>query len=88
MTTENTSNRVNGVDLNVLNETVQAIQSDPKLGKCRFRARNKWIDATRNCSTVSGFYGAKQEMTHKQNFELHADERYCQFNSGLTDWAA
>ena len=74
MTTENTSNRVNGINLNVLSETVQAIQADPELGKCQFRARNKWIEATRNCTTISGFYGAKQEMTHKQHFELHADE--------------
>ena len=74
MTTENSSNRVNGINLNVLTETVQAIQADPELGKCQFRARNKWIEATHNCTTVSGFYGAKQEMTHKQHFELHADE--------------
>ena len=74
MTIENTSNRVNGINLNVLTETVQAIQADPELGKCQFRARNKWIEATHNCTTVSGFYGAKQENTHKQVFELHADE--------------
>lgn len=74
MTTENSSNFANGVDLNVLTETVQAIQSDPELGKCRFRARNKWVDATHNCTTVSGFYGAKQEMRHKHTFELQADE--------------
>ena len=74
MTTANSSNRVNGINLNVLNETVRAIQGDPGLGKCHFRASNKWIDATHNCTTISGFYGAKQEMTHKQDFELHADE--------------
>ncbi len=74
MLTEETSNRVNGINLNVLKETVGAIQADPELGKCKFRARNKWIDANHNCTTISGFYGAKQEMTHKQEFELHADE--------------
>jgi len=74
MATVKSSNRVNGINLNVLNETVRAIQGDPELGKCHFRARNKWIDATHNCTTISGFYGAKQEMTHKQDFELHADE--------------
>ncbi len=68
------SNRVNGINLNVLKETVSAIQGDPELGKCKFHARNKWIDANHNCTTISGFYGAKQEMTHKQEFELHADE--------------
>ena len=74
MATVNSSNRVNGINLNVLNETVRAIQGDPELGQCHFRARNKWIEATHNCTTISGFYGAKQEMPHKQEFELHADE--------------
>jgi len=74
MVTVQLSNRVNGINLEVLNATVQAIQGDPELGKCRFRARNTWIDANHNCTTVSGFYGAKQENTHKQDFELHADE--------------
>jgi len=67
-------NRVNGINLNALNETVSAIQGDPELGKCKFRARNQWIDANHNRSTISGFYGAKQEITHNQEFELHADE--------------
>jgi uncharacterized OsmC-like protein len=74
MATEIKIDRVNGIDLNVLNETLSAIKEDPELGKCRFRARNKWIDANHNCTTISGFYGAKQEMAHKQEFELHADE--------------
>ncbi len=69
-----TSNRVNGINLNVLNETVSAIQADPALGKCHFRASNKWIDATHNCTTISDFYGAKQEFANKPPFELHADE--------------
>jgi len=74
MQTAEEINRANGIDLNVLQETVSAIQKDPDLGKCKFRARNKWIDANHNCTTISGFYGAKQEMAHKQEFELHADE--------------
>ena len=68
------SNRVNGINLNVLNETVGAIQADPELAKCHIRASNKWIDASHNCTTITGFYGAKQEIVHKQAFELHADE--------------
>ena len=74
MPTTRTVNQVNGVDLNVLRETVGAIQADPELGRCEFRARNKWIDGNHNCTTISGFYGAKQEMRRKQTFELHADE--------------
>ncbi|NKB82594.1 MAG: OsmC family peroxiredoxin [Nitrospirales bacterium] len=74
MTTEENINLVNGINLNVLKDTVSAIEADPELGKCQFRARNKWIDATHNCTTISSFYGAKQEMPHEQEFELHADE--------------
>lgn len=68
------TDRENGIDLNVLKETVSAVQKDPGLGSCRFRARNKWLGGNRNCTTISGFYGARKEMTHKQAFELHADE--------------
>jgi uncharacterized OsmC-like protein len=68
------TNIVNGVDLGTLGGTVSAIQSDPELGACHFRATNQWVDGTLNRSTVSGFYGAKQEIAHKQNFGLVADE--------------
>ena len=74
MTLEEDTKRINGINLNILNETVNAIKDDPELGKCKFRARNKWIDAAHNCTTVTGFYGAKQEIAHNQEFELHADE--------------
>lgn len=74
MNKEENGNRVNGINLNVLKDTVNAIKNDPGLGRCKFRARNKWIDANHNRSTITGFYGAKQEMTHKQTFQLDADE--------------
>lgn len=69
-----TRNRLNGIDLEVLSGTVNAIKQDPELGRCRFRATNRWVNANHNRTTVSEFFGAKQEMTHKQPFELHADE--------------
>jgi uncharacterized OsmC-like protein len=74
MQLEEGTNRINGINLSTLNETVESIRNDPELGKCKFRAQNKWIDATRNCTTVKGFYGAKQEIEHTQEFQLHADE--------------
>lgn len=65
---------VNGIDVDVLQETVQAIANEPALGACRFRATNKWQGGARNSSAVEGFYGAKQEIAHKQKFVFHADE--------------
>ncbi len=74
MPTVKSTHSVNGVDLDILKKTVEAIKNDPDLGSCRFRVRNRWLGANQNCTTISGFYGAKQEMTHKQTFELYADE--------------
>jgi uncharacterized OsmC-like protein len=65
---------INGVDLDTLMGTVGAIKADPELGSCRFRATNQWLAGNHNRSTVTGFYGAKQEMAHKQTFTMDADE--------------
>jgi len=65
---------VNGVNLETLMATVKAIKADPELGACHFRASNKWLDANHNRTTVTGFYGAKQEIAHKKTFEMDADE--------------
>jgi uncharacterized OsmC-like protein len=73
-TVDSNTRIVNGIDLDTLTGTVQAIDQEPELGACKFRARNTWLGGNHNCTTVSGFYGAKQEIAHKQVFELHADE--------------
>ena len=73
--TENHAARfVNGVNLDTLMGTVTAIQAEPMLGSCHFRATNKWVDGAFNQSKITGFYGAKQEIAHKQAFHLVADE--------------
>jgi uncharacterized OsmC-like protein len=68
------SRRMNGVELDTLMATVNAIKAEPELGACRFRARNTWLAGNHNRTTVQGFYGAKQEMEHKQRFTMDADE--------------
>jgi uncharacterized OsmC-like protein len=67
-------NRINGVDLDTLMGTVNAIKDAPELGACRFRASNTWLSGNHNRSTVTGFYGASQEIAHKQTFRMDADE--------------
>ena len=67
-------NIVNGVDLEVLGGTVGAIQAAPELGASRFRVSNSWVDGARNESRVTGFFGAAQEIAHRQAFTLIADE--------------
>ena len=65
---------VNGIQMEILQGTVHAIEQEPALGKCVFRARNKWLGGNHNRTTITGFYGARQEIAHKQVYELHADE--------------
>jgi uncharacterized OsmC-like protein len=67
-------NKINGISLDILKETVSAIQQDPALAQCKFRARNKWLRGTQNRTTISDYYAAKQEQRHNNMFELNADE--------------
>jgi uncharacterized OsmC-like protein len=69
-----TANVINGIDVDVLQGTVQAISNEPELGKCHFRTSNTWIGGSKNASTIGNFYGAGQENEHKQDFVFHADE--------------
>jgi len=66
---------INGVDVERLGQTVQAVQQNPSLGTSQFRAINRWISGGHNRSTIKGFYGAGQEdTTRTKPFELDADE--------------
>jgi uncharacterized OsmC-like protein len=65
---------INGIHMATLQDTVQAIDQDPDLGQCKFRARNTWLGGNHNCTTIDSFYAAGQEIAHKQQYELHADE--------------
>jgi uncharacterized OsmC-like protein len=65
---------LNGVDLDTLMGTVNAVKADPALGISKFRASNTWLTANHNRSTVTGFYAAKQEIAHAQTFTMDADE--------------
>jgi len=65
---------INGIDADTLSKTVDAIRDDPELGVSKFRVRNRWIAGNHNRSTVTGFYAARQEIAHKQSFDMDADE--------------
>lgn len=66
---------MNGVDVEKLWETVNAIGATPNLADFEFRLKNKWIIGGHNRSTIKNFYGAGQEDTTRQEaFVLDADE--------------
>ena len=66
-------NELNGVNVDQIFETVAMVKEDSEIAKFKFRNKNKWIDGGLNRSTISSFYGAKQEFDDRE-FELHNDE--------------
>jgi uncharacterized OsmC-like protein len=60
-TKQTSSGRLNGLDTQVLEQTVDALKRDSTLAKFEFRASNTWIGGTTNRSTIQGFYGAGAE---------------------------
>jgi uncharacterized OsmC-like protein len=63
----------NGVDTATLFATIDAVKGNNDIAKFQFRATNRWVSGTHNQSTIHGFYGAMQEMTHEQPFTFDAD---------------
>jgi len=67
------SARRNGVDTATLFATLDAVKAQPEIAKFQFRASNTWVNGTHNQSTLSGFYGAMQEMEHRHVTTVDAD---------------
>jgi uncharacterized OsmC-like protein len=69
------TNVINGVDLDRLSGTIDAVSADPDLARFQFRARNEWIEGGYNRTTVRGFYGVGQEdLTRTEAFVIESDE--------------
>ena len=64
----------NGVNVEQLVETIEAIREQPEIADFRFRVTNRWVDGGQNETTISGFFGACQEVERERSFELAADE--------------
>ena len=66
---------INGVNVDQLYSTINAIKENPGLAKFQFRATNQWINGGNNRTSVKEFYGAGQEdTTRKQTFVFDNDE--------------
>ena len=65
---------LNGVDVDAVAGLIDAVREKPDLAESKFRVSNEWIDGGHNRTTITGFYGAGQEISHAQPFVLDADE--------------
>ncbi len=74
MTTQ-ISTHLNGVDLERLVATVNAVKESPELARFTFRAHNEWTGGGSSRSTIQGFYGAgQQDSSRSRPFILVGDE--------------
>lgn len=65
----------NGVDVEQLAGTLDAIGSQPELGAFTFRATNRWLNGAHSRSTVKGFFGGGgEDETRTEAFLLDAGE--------------
>lgn len=66
---------INGVNVDQLVSTIEAIKEDPGLAEFRFRASTEWIEGGHSRSRIQGFYGAgAEDNSRAEPFYLEGDE--------------
>ena len=75
MSSATTPSTINGVNVEQLETSINAIQGEPDLAKFQFRATNTWIHGGHNRTTIKEFYGVgKEDTIRTKPFVLDADE--------------
>jgi len=65
---------VNGVNVDKLFQTIDAIKGQADIAKFNFRATNRWVKGGENKTTIDKFYGACQTHSRTKPFEFVKDE--------------
>jgi uncharacterized OsmC-like protein len=76
----------NGVNIDGLLAAREALKSAPEAAKFTWRASCKWHKGTHATSTVQGFRGLGDELSHKTQFSFETDhpEIFCSEDQGAT----
>jgi uncharacterized OsmC-like protein len=64
----------NGVNLDQLVQTVEAVQQNPAIAQFQFRTTSRWEGGGRSVTTISSFSGAGGEQQHERTHTLVGDE--------------
>jgi hypothetical protein len=65
----------NGIDVDQLVQTIEAIKEDSSLGEFTFRARSRWEAGTHNVGEIGEFtHAGKKDQSRAAPFVLHGDE--------------
>lgn len=68
------TSEVNGVNIDELFGTINAVKAAPVIAAFKFRAENQWVNGGHNRTVIKNFYGTRQNHERKASFELEADE--------------
>lgn len=63
----------NGVNVEALFATLDAVRAQPDIARFQFRSAHRWVSGTHNQGTIHGFYGAGQELQHQRETRIDAD---------------
>jgi uncharacterized OsmC-like protein len=63
----------NGVDVPTLFATLDAVKQTPAIAGFQFRAQNTWESGTHSRTVFSDFFGAMQEMQHRDATVVDSD---------------
>ena len=66
--------KVNGIDVDQLMGTIEAVKKDPEIASFKFRATNQWIGGTNNRATIKEFFGAREEDDSREAMVFEIDE--------------
>lgn len=75
-TAASTEKIVNGVNVDKLMQTMEAIKEKPETSKFNFRIDNYWIDGAHNRAVVSDFYGANQTHRRDRTFFVYDKDEH------------
>jgi len=66
---------LNGVDVDKMVATIDAIKENPSLAQFQFRSETEWVNGAHSRTKIQGFYGAGAEDTsRKKPFVIEGDE--------------
>ncbi|MGD9714655.1 MAG: OsmC family protein [Thermomicrobiales bacterium] len=65
---------INGVDVDRLGMTIDAMKQNPELALFQFRGESRWESGARCTTTFESFYGAGTENQHRRKHVLEGDE--------------
>ena len=69
------SKKLNGIDVNQLLATVNAIKENPEIARFQFRSETEWVNGGQSRSRVQGFFGAgTEDSSRKEPFIIEGDE--------------